>query len=155
MYQEAADLLDLGLSGEDIHVTPKNVKVYNSLSNMLREHAQDTKGALHYALKTVKMLPDWENSHHTLANALVQLGRLDDAKAAFEKALKINPDFSIALSNYGDCLKKLGLLELAEKHLQKSLQLDPTHLLTKFRLAALMMQLPNVSTAQLLQAEQL
>ena len=155
VYQEAADLVTRGLSGEDIHVSPKNVRVYDSLSNMLREHVHDAKRALHYALKAVEVQPDCENSHHTLANALVQLGHLDDAKAAFEKALKINPQYSLALSSYGDCLMQIGLLEQAEIHLQKSLQLDSTHFLTKFRLAALIIKLPNVSTAQLLQAEQL
>ena len=144
-----------GIRVKDIHVSPEDVKIYNSLSIMLREHAHDSEGALRYALKAVKIEPDWENSHHTLANALVQLGRLDDAKAAFEKALKINPDFSAALSNYGDCLKQMGLLEQAEIQLQKSLQLNSASLLTKFRLAALIIKLSNVSTAQLLQAEQL
>lgn len=143
------------MAGEDIHVTPKNVKVYNSLSNMLREHAGDSWGALRYALKAVQAEPDWENGHHSKANALVQLGHLAEAKLAFEKALEINPEFAVAHSNYGDCLQKMKLLEPAETHLQRSLELDPTHLLTKFRLAALIVQLAKASTEQLLQAEQL
>ena len=156
VYQEVADLLDCHYSGENIYFVDEDVKVYNSLSNMLLQHPPDSKGALQYALKAVKRRPGWANSHYTLANALMQLGRLTEAKVFFEKALKINPQFSAALlSNYGDCLKQLELLEQAETHLQKSLQLNSTHLLTKFRLASLMTELPNVSTVQLLQAQQL
>ena len=144
-----------GLDGEDIHVTPKNVKVYNSLSNMLREHSGDGQGALHYALKAVAVESDWENGYHSKANALVHLRRLAEAKVAFEKALKINPQFAIAHSNYGDCLLKMSMFELAETHLQKALQLDGAHLLTKFRLAAVIIKLPKGSTQQLEQAEHL
>ena len=61
-------------------MSPEDLKVYNSLSIMFRDHAQDSEGALRYALLAVKVEPDWENSHHTLANAMVQLGFLDDAK---------------------------------------------------------------------------
>ena len=154
-YQEAADLVTRGLAGEDIFVSPQSMRAYNSLSNMLREQARDGEGALKYAQKTVQLEPDWENGHHTLANALVLLGRLDQAKAAFEKALHINPQFAVAHSNYGDCLEKMGLLEEAEQSYRQALELLDSSVLTKFRLAALVIKLDKPSLQVLLHAEQL
>lgn len=155
VYQQAADLVTRGLSGEDIHVTPKNIKVYNSLSNMLREQAGDAEGALKYARRAVELDPTWENTHHTMANALVLMGRLEQAKTAFEKALSINPEFAVAHSNYGDCLQKLGARNDAERSYRESLRLDPTHGLTKFRLASLISTGGMPTPAQLWEAEEL
>ena len=61
-------------------MTPKNIKVYNSLSNMLREHGSDLKGALHFARKAVELEPDWANTHNTLGNALLSLEVFSEAK---------------------------------------------------------------------------
>ena len=155
MYQQAADLVTRGLAGEDIHVTPKNTKVYNSLSNMLREQAGDAEGALKYARRAVELDPGWENTHHSMANALVLMGRLEQAKAAFEKALDINPEFALAHSNYGDCLQKLGAHDNAEHSYRESLRLDSTHGLTKFRLASLISTGATHTPAQLWEAEKL
>ena len=76
---------------KSITITAKNIRVYNSLSNMLREHAGDGKGALKYALKAIEWEPKWENGHHSKGNALVFLGRLEEAKMAFEKATRAQP----------------------------------------------------------------
>lgn len=157
MYQEAADLVTQGLAGSDIHVTPKDIKVYNGLSNMLREQVGDGEGALAYALKAIEHEPNWENGHHSKAKALVHLGRLEQAKKAFEKALQLNPTFAAAHSNYGDCLQKLGLIEQAEKSYRRSLHLESNSTISKFRLAALISTtaVGNREAAYLLEAEQL
>jgi Flp pilus assembly protein TadD len=155
MYQEASDLLTRGLSGEDIYVAPKSVKVYNSLSNMLREQAGDGERALLYARKTVKLEPDWENGHHSMANALVLLGKLEKAKIAFEKALQLNPEFAVAHSNFGDCLQKLGSFDDAERSYRESLRFDHTHVLTKFRLASLITKTSHTTPSRLWEAQQL
>jgi len=144
-----------GLTKKDIHVTPKSVKIFNSLSNMLREHAHDPQGALEYASRAIEVEPTWENGYHSKANALVELGRAEEALELFEKALNLNPDFSRAHSNYGDCLNKLGKVEAAERQLQMALELDQNHTLTQFRTAAVIVKLPSPSREKLEQAEQL
>lgn len=103
---------------------------------MLREELGDGEGSLKYARRMVQLEPGWENGHHSLANALVKLGRLEQAKPAFEKALSINPNFTAAHSNYGACLLRLGLEKAAEHSYRQALHLEPTHTLTKFRLAS-------------------
>lgn len=142
-------------TNETIHVTPKNVKMYNSLSNMLREHSNDGAGALYYANKAIEVEPDWENGYHSKANALVHLGKLQEAKQEFEKALSINPQFMKARSNYGDCLEKIGQFEQAEEQYRKALRIEPTSILVKFRLAGLIVKYKSATTQLLLEAEQL
>lgn len=122
---------------------------------MLREHAGDGKGALKYALKAIEKEPEWENGYHSKGNALVFLGRLEQARVAFEKALAINPNVSIMHSNYGDCMQKLGFMEQAEKSYRKSLELNPNHTFTKFRLAALISKVWSKSQEHMLEAERL
>lgn len=134
---------------------PDDIKVYNSLSNMLREHSDNTEAALQYALLAIQNEPDWENGYHSAANALVRLGRLAEAKVNFEKSLSINPKFSAAHSNYGDCLQKLGLLDSAEHHYRQALHHMSKNTLTKFRLASLIIQKAARSSTELLEAEQL
>ena len=67
-----------------VHITPKNIRVYNSLSNMLREHGNDLAGALHYARKAVEWEPDWANTHNTLANALLAIEVYKEAKVQYK-----------------------------------------------------------------------
>ncbi len=149
-------MVTLGEEDKSIAVTTKSVKVYNSLSNMLREHSGDAKGALKYALKAIEREPNWENGYHSKGNALVLLGRLDQARVAFEKALALNPQVAIMHSNYGNCMQKLGFKQQAEEIFRQSLRLDSHHTLTKFRLAALISTVSSsTSRERLLEAEHL
>lgn len=122
---------------------------------MLREEVGDGKGALKYAQGAIEWEPDWENGYHSKANALVFLGRLQEARVAFEKALELNPNVAIMHSNYGDCMQKLGFLEQAEESYRKSLDLNFNHTLTKFRLAALLSTVKKATPEELIEAEKL
>ena len=52
-------------------------------------------------------------------------------------------------------MQKLGFMQQSEESYWKSLQLDPNHMLTKFRLAALLSKVKSSSREHLLEAEQL
>ena len=122
---------------------------------MLREHAGDGKGALKYALLAIENEPEWENGYHSKGNALVMLGRLEQARVAFEKALEINPNASSMHSNYGDCMQKLGFMKQAEESYRRCLELNPNHTLTKFKLAAFISKVKSKSREHMLEAERL
>ncbi len=47
--------------------------------------------AVRFARKSVEAQPGYAGAWITLANALGQLGRLDEARAAMDRALKANP----------------------------------------------------------------
>ena len=145
-----------GLSGGGVHITPKNIKVYNSLSNMLRDYTDRIDDAYHYAKEAVRWEPEWENAHNTKGNVLMLFNRVSEAKLEFEEAIRLNPEFSVAYSNLGDTLEKLKDYTGAEMYYRKCLAMDPDHILTKFRLAGLVIQrMKNPPMELLLEAKQL
>ena len=85
----AADLITLGLSEEnlDINVSPKDVKVFTALANMLREDPETYEEAYELTKKAVKQEPKWEEAHNMMGNCLVKLGRFSEARDAFKKSV--------------------------------------------------------------------
>ena len=144
------------MNGGGVHVTPKNIKMYNSLSCLLRDHTDRIKDAYHYALEAVRWEPEWENAHNSKGGALMKMNRVLEAKAEFEVAVRLNPEYAMAFSNLGEALEKLMDFKGAEKNYRKSLALNPSHGLTKFRLAGLVvLKIKNVPMAKLMEAKQL
>ena len=64
-------------------------------------------------------------AYGSLANALLQKGRIDEALTYFQKMLKIKPDDANALYNLGNALLQKGRVEEAITHYQEALQIEP------------------------------
>jgi predicted O-linked N-acetylglucosamine transferase (SPINDLY family) len=69
-------------------------------------HAQG-KNALPALQKTAELQPGDAEVHNSLGNALIALGRYDDAMASYRRALAIKPDFTNAHCNLGVALHGL------------------------------------------------
>ena len=82
-------MVTAGLSDETsaINVSPKDVKVYTILANMLREYPDSYWEAYELSLKAVEQEPKWEESHNMMGNCLMKLQRFSDALDAFKKAV--------------------------------------------------------------------
>src|SRR6185436_3949364 len=52
--------------------------------------------------------PRSARSHRELANALADLGRLDDARREFDRSLAIKPEDPATIYNYGNALSGAG-----------------------------------------------
>ncbi|CAL4122228.1 unnamed protein product, partial [Meganyctiphanes norvegica] len=63
-----------------------------------------------------------------LGNLLKALGRLDEAKACYLKAIETRPDFAVAWSNLGCVFNAQGEIWLAIHHFEKAVALDPNFL---------------------------
>jgi tetratricopeptide (TPR) repeat protein len=74
-------------------------------------------------------------AHNNLANALTQLGRFEEALAAYERALQLSPENSIIHFNYGEALRSSGDLVNAEARFRRSLELDAHYSKTHNNLA--------------------
>ena len=61
---------------------------------------------------------------HELAQALVKLGRLPEAKRAFERALEFDPSFVQAHNNLGNALADMGQTARAIDHFKKVIEID-------------------------------
>ena len=155
-YRRAANLVLRGSTNEtDIHVTASNRKVFNSLSNMLREHTDNDAESLRHATMAITFEPEWANSHHTKGKILLKMQRYSDAKPHLLEAVRLNPTYATAHSNLGEVLFKLGDMESAVKHLRQSLEQDPGDPLTMFRLANTLAHLTRPTQSQLREAEDL
>ncbi|MBC7815782.1 MAG: tetratricopeptide repeat protein [Planctomycetaceae bacterium] len=90
--------------------------------------------------KAIQMAPDRVEVRLHLANALLQLQRLDDARRHYLACLKTTPRDPNVLVGLGRCLFEQGDLAQAQNKLTQALALDPMHpsgtiLLAKLKVA--------------------
>jgi tetratricopeptide (TPR) repeat protein len=95
------------------------VRTYNQTSywhdsERLWRHATDVTTDNHIA-------------HHSLGNALLEQGRLDEAIVEYRKSLAIRPDRAAVESNLGNALLRLGRVDEAMPHLQQAIESDPNY----------------------------
>jgi Tfp pilus assembly protein PilF len=84
----------------------------------------NTTAAIAQLRESIRLMEN-AGDYNRLGRLLVETKRLDEAKAAFERAIQLNPDLAIAHSNLGAVLGIKGDYYGAMEELQKSLQLDP------------------------------
>ena len=65
--------------------------------------------------------------HSNLGNALLDMGRLDDALAAYDKALRLKPDYAEAHNNRGNTLRDMGRRDGALAAYDKAVRLKPDY----------------------------
>ncbi|MEP6486115.1 tetratricopeptide repeat protein [Microcoleus vaginatus GB2-A3] len=66
-----------------------------------------------------------DNDYHNLGNSLQEIGRFDEAVAAYKKAIELNPNFSWSYHSLGDVLLKLEKWEEAVAAYKKAVELNP------------------------------
>ncbi|EGK89477.1 tetratricopeptide repeat protein [Microcoleus vaginatus PCC 9802] len=66
-----------------------------------------------------------DNDYHNLGNSLQEIGRFDEAVAAYKKAIELNPNFSWSYHSLGDVLLKLEKCEEAVAAYKKAVELNP------------------------------
>ena len=83
--------MTLGLSDKQssINVSPKDVKVYTALANMLREYPESYQEAYELTQKAVQHESQWEEAHNMMGNCLVKLERFSEARDAFKKSVSV------------------------------------------------------------------
>lgn len=73
-----------------------------------------------------------------LANAQVRLGKTDDARASFQKAIALDPTYAEAHNNYGRLLLELGEVDDALRETRTALRLLPGLALAHHNLGAIL-----------------
>eukprot|EP00128_Syssomonas_multiformis_P007694 Colp12_sorted_trinity150504_noHs@23144 len=76
---------------EAISLDPSNHVLYSNRSGSYAS-LKDYANALNDAQKTVELKPDWGKGYGRLGTALFFLGRLEEAKGAYEKGLSVEPN---------------------------------------------------------------
>jgi tetratricopeptide (TPR) repeat protein len=106
------------------HRHPSSGFAWKALGVSLSMQHKDALQALRTA---TQLLPDDAEAHANLAVALLDLGRLDEAVASYQRALEIKSDYVDAHINLGNALRSLGRLDEAVTSYRSALVIDPGH----------------------------
>jgi tetratricopeptide (TPR) repeat protein len=71
---------------------------------------------------------------HNLGNALLQIGKPDEAAVYFKKALELDPKYAVGYSDLGNMYLQKNQIGLAIQYMQKALQIVPDMPITYFNL---------------------
>ena len=74
--------------------------------------------------KAIKLVPDFPEAELQRGNALVSLGKLDDAEMSFRRTLELREGWSLAQANLGALLVQKKNYAEAEKFLSKAIEND-------------------------------
>ncbi len=100
------------------------------------------KGDKEKALEVVRMgkqkFPQDPDFPKLEIGALIELNRIDEAKAGLEEAIKTEPDNKILHFYLGFANQNLGNIDVAKKNYEDALKLDPQYFEAQFYLARLM-----------------
>lgn len=100
------------------------------------ESVARVQDALKEASEAVRANPNDARNQYCLGNALFDVERYDEARAAYEAAIKLAPDHESAHCNLGLCLKRLGLHKEAVAEYRKAVSLDPNDTTAQFNLVS-------------------
>jgi len=76
--------------------------------------------------KAIVLKPDAAANYNNLGNDLAKLGKVDDARAAYQKYVDLNPtDAALAWRNFGTVLYNSNRMKESIEPLQKATTLDP------------------------------
>ena len=93
------------------------------------EDLGSTDRVLHYQ-NELKSAPDNPELHYKLGNALLDMGRHQDAYFAYQKAIELKPDYADAFANLGLALRKSGNLKAAAGAYVHALDINPNDITT-------------------------
>lgn len=105
------------------------------LGHLLLEK-KDPKGVQQAAelfAQAAALAPEDVTAHTGSGEALLELGKIDEARAAFEKAVAVDPTYTPAMSNLALVLARQGLADEAEAKFKAALELNPLDAGTYYR----------------------
>jgi tetratricopeptide (TPR) repeat protein len=103
---------------------PDATAALDDMSNIALEEG-DAGKAVAYARRAAELAPDNEVGSFNLGNALLQLHRVPEARAAYANAVKIKPADAAAHAAVANCLADLGDYKGALKEANLAVRLQP------------------------------
>jgi predicted O-linked N-acetylglucosamine transferase (SPINDLY family) len=94
------------------------------LSGVIYGQLKETKKAVIYFQKAIKLNPSNDELHCNLGNALADNNQFELAITHFDSAIQLNPKGFVAYSNRGRALHGLGLLSEALANYNKAIELE-------------------------------
>jgi len=85
--------------------------------------------------RVLQLAPDWIDAHINRGVALYQMGKIEEARAAFFAAVQLDPLNGISRYNLGCVLEEQGEIDDAIRHLRRAAKSMPAHADVHFNLA--------------------
>jgi protein O-mannosyl-transferase len=136
-----------------LSVTRNNWFVHSALAAILNTQASALRAAgkndeaikkneeaIDHLKSTLTIMPCMANAHIILANAYLELNKLDDAVKEFQIALTLEPNNALGHSNLANTLKKQGKMDAALSEYQAALRCDPTRADSRYNYALALQQ---------------
>lgn len=105
-----------------------------ALADVLRE-AKDCADAVPEYEAVIRIRPMDRNAHTNLGICLAQIGRFEEAEAAFRRTLAIEPNFARGYTNLGALALVRGDVVTARDAYQEAIKRDPRNVLARMQLA--------------------
>jgi adenylate cyclase len=85
---------------QGMRLSPRDPMLWAFLIGMAHAHfaAGRYRDAADWSRRSLQARPGWPPSARVLATSLAHLGRVDEARAAFEEALRVQPEFDASIS---------------------------------------------------------
>jgi len=108
-----------------LEIDPGCVEAYNNLGVVKQKAGQDR--AFEYYNQAIEKDPDNADAYANLALAHQQVGRYDEAKAAYKTLFEIKPRHAVGRNNLGSLYQALGQTEEAIASYRKAIEIDPEY----------------------------
>lgn len=108
-----------------------------ALADVLRE-AKDYAGAVPEYEAVIRVRPNDLNAHTNLGICLAEIGRFEEAEAAFRRTLAIEPNFARGYTNLGALALVRGDAATARDAYQEAIKRDPRNVLARMQLARIL-----------------
>ncbi len=100
--------------------TDEAVKIFNQAQEA--HEKGDFQAALKSYDEAIKLLPEFPEAEYQRGNALISLGKTDEAEKAFRRALELRADWSLPMTNLGALLVQKNNFAEAEKLLTRAIE---------------------------------
>jgi len=108
------------------------------LLGLISQQQGDSSLAVDLIKRALTVKPDNAKAHNNLANALKELGRLDEAVASYHKALEINPGFAAAHYNLHSLILDPDNMMPSITCMERAVAIDPNDTNYRFFLGLLL-----------------
>ena len=112
-------------------------KIHITVGNLISADPNRLEEALQFIITGVSLNPRIPNGHNSKGSVLHKLGRMVEAKAAFEEAIRRNPSYANAHFNLGLVLYQTGNVTGAVHQFRTALKVDPSHTMARLQLESM------------------
>ncbi|MGZ4962601.1 MAG: tetratricopeptide repeat protein [Limisphaerales bacterium] len=136
-----------------LSVTKNNWFVHSALAAILNtegdhlrargkseEANRKNQEAVEHLKETLAIMPSMANAHVILANAYLDMNKLDDAVKEFQLAITLQPENALAHCNLANTLKKQGKMADAISQYEEALRYEPNLADTRYNYALALSQ---------------